>query len=135
MVEDLSPFWVEVARDQHEPVVIVHGELDLANGPHLQQRLQDLADSTVGDIVVDLADVRYIDSTGLAALLEASDRLVRTGRRLSVLNPSAQVIRLLEICGVAHLGYVGPLNGDEHRPPAAAPSTTGAFPQIFQAER
>ena len=134
MAEELSPFWVEVARDQHEPVVIVHGELDLANGPHLRQRLAELSNSTVGNIVVDLADVRYIDSTGLAALLDASDRLVRTGRRLSVLNPSAQVSRLLEICGVSHLGQLGPLNGDKHRQPAAAPSTPG-LPQFFKAER
>ena len=120
MSDDLSSFWVEVVRDPHGHVVVVHGELDSATGPHLQMRLEGVFDSSTGDVLVDLADVGYIDSTGLRTLLAAHDRLARIGRHLSVQNPSVQVLRLLEICGVSHLNSVGRLDGDGHRLAASA---------------
>ena len=135
MSDDLVPFWVHVRRDLHAQVVVVHGELDLETAPHLQTRLEALCDSGVGDVWVDLADVGYIDSTGLRALLAAYERLAASGRHLSVQNPSGQVVRLFEICGVSHLNGVGQLKGDGHRPATTrSKESKETLPSVIEAE-
>ena len=103
MSDDLPQFSVEVVHGEDEHVIAVHGEIDLVSGPDLKACIELVIDATEGDILVDLADVDYIDSTGLHILLEAHERMARTGWHLSVQNPSPQVLRLLDICGVCNL--------------------------------
>lgn len=43
-------------------------------------------------VVVDLSDLNSLDEEGLRALVEASDRLARDGRALSVIGPRDEVI-------------------------------------------
>jgi anti-sigma B factor antagonist len=114
MSDDLPEFSVQIVRDEDEQVIVVHGELDLVTGPCLQTRVEGVIESSASNVIIDLADVGYIDSTGLAVLLAAHDRLARTGRHLRVENPSVQVLRLFEICGVRHL--VSPDSADHDAP-------------------
>ncbi len=53
-----------------------------------------------GDVVVEL-DVRMVDSTGLAVLLNALRRLDRAGRRLSVVSTQPSVRRALGLTRLA----------------------------------
>ena len=103
MTDDLPEFFARVALDEVNQLVVVSGELDLVNAAHLGERLDAVIDSTDGDVVVDLANVTFIDSTGLRTVLVARDRLCRSDRTLAVRNPSVQVARLLEICGLCDL--------------------------------
>ena len=121
MPDDQPMFSVCIVRTSLDPSVVVRGELDLVTSPQLQTHLDHVIDSTAGDVVADLADVGYIDSTGLRTLLSAHDRLTQAGRHLSLRNPSVQVIRLLEICGVSDLVGVDDLNGDTPTPTTASP--------------
>ena len=65
MSVDLPEFSVRVAPGEIKQLVVVNGELDLVTAPQLEERLKCVIDSTDGDIVVDLANVTFIDSTGL----------------------------------------------------------------------
>ena len=103
MTDDLPEFFARVALDEVNQLVVVSGELDLVNAAHLGECLDAVIDSTDGDVVVDLANVTFIDSTGLRTVLVARDRLCRSDRTLAVRNPSVQVARLLEICGLCDL--------------------------------
>jgi anti-sigma B factor antagonist len=103
MSHDLPLFAIRVVPGEVDHVIVVAGELDLATGPQLETRLDRVIESTDGDVAVDLADVGYIDSTGLRVLLAAHDRLAQNHRKLAVRNPSVQVVRLLEICGLCNL--------------------------------
>jgi len=53
-----------------------------------------------GPVLLELADVDFIDSSGLATLLNAQGRLTRVGRRLVLIAPSAPVRRLLSAIGL-----------------------------------
>ncbi len=80
--------------------VVVSGEIDLAGAPQLDAALRHaLAIATV--VVLDLAEVKFIDSTGvypiLGAVREAESTDV-TLRVSSMLRP--QVARLFEIAGL-----------------------------------
>lgn len=101
-MSDSQEFAVRIAPDEPH-LVVVDGELDLITASQLKRGIDEVIEATSGDVMVDLAKVSYIDSTSLTVLLAAHDRLAAEGRRLAVVNPSSQVLRLLEICGVCHV--------------------------------
>lgn len=55
-------------------VVTPHGPVDVATAPALGQRLTELQLDDGGPVIVDLDDVEYLDSFGLAVLVEAVRR-------------------------------------------------------------
>jgi anti-sigma B factor antagonist len=77
-----------------------HGELDLATASVLERALLDCArDHSTDTVVVDLADVPFIDASGLRVLREARRRQREADGELLISHPSRQVLRLLEIAG------------------------------------
>lgn len=79
----------------------VAGDIDMAGGPILEevmlQREEELGVS--GDLVVDVAGVQFIDSSGLRSLLAAARRAVARSARLELRAVGPEVIRLFEITG------------------------------------
>jgi len=73
------------------------GELDAYTAPDLGQRIAAAETPTVE---LDLSAVTFLDSSGLAALIEAHQRLTRDSRRLVVVDPSPVVARVLAVSGV-----------------------------------
>lgn len=69
----------------------------------LGQRLTELAETTQQRIAVDLTMVTQVDSTGLEVLVDATERLIRTGRVLVLVSPSETFWEVLEITEVASL--------------------------------
>ena len=86
-----------------EVVVRAAGEIDLATAPEFRERLSALTSVNGHDVMVDLADVSFIDSTGLVALVQARQSLESCGRQLIIVRPSPAVTRVLEIAGLDRL--------------------------------
>lgn len=103
MSADTSPFDVRVLYHESHTVVRVLGEIDLVTAPQLRSYLDDLIADADGAILLDLAEVTYIDSTGLCAVLTADAELKHQGRDLRVVKASVQVRRLFELCGITDL--------------------------------
>jgi anti-sigma B factor antagonist len=86
-------------------IFTVRGELDMNTTPELERKLDDaLADSSAS-ILLDLCACEFIDSTGIALIVRAWQRLDRgasgDGRgRLVLCSNNHQVRRLLKITGV-----------------------------------
>ncbi len=78
-------------------VLSVAGELDVSAAPHLSDRLNELIRTGTGDVVVDLQRVSFVDSTGLAVLLNALRRLTRARRRMGVVIGNSAVRRAFEV--------------------------------------
>jgi anti-anti-sigma factor len=81
-------------------VLTVSGELDLATAPELRKRLETAIDSGTTRIVVDLRDVTFMDSIGLAAVVHARSRLHATGHLALVTTPGSYAQLVLEITGM-----------------------------------
>ena len=81
----------------------VRGEIDMASAPALGERLELLIESGTGNVEVDMSDVTFCDSTGLAALVLAYNHLRARDRVLRVIDPSVPVERLLRIVRLEHL--------------------------------
>jgi len=91
-------------RRDHLCIVRVEGEVDLVSAPKLAEALE-AADEPGCDLVVDLREVGFMDSTGLRVLLQARDRRRREARpalRLE-LTDDGSVARLLDLVGVRAL--------------------------------
>ena len=94
-------------RDLAEGVVQLEvvGELDLAVADQLGLALEE-ARQAGSSVLISLSSCEFIDSTGIAAIIDAWKRLDDDGRRLVVAEPTDQVVRLLEIVGIADRGLV-----------------------------
>ena len=80
-------------------VLSLAGELDLYNAPALREALQDAVARSPERLVVDLAEVTFIDSTALGALVEARSQL-RDGGAFALAAPGLEVRRALEVSGL-----------------------------------
>ncbi len=95
-------FGVRYRRFGAEVVAQVRGEIDCASVPVLAGGLADLIEQQ-GNlvVVVDLAGVSFIDSSGLAVLLRAREVLTRKGGRMVLAGPSASARKVLDITGLS----------------------------------
>lgn len=88
-----------VERTDGAVVVALAGELDLYNAHVVRDALIDAASEAPTRLVVDLSDVKFIDSTALGVLIEARTRM--TNRRAFLLaSPGLETRRALEVSGL-----------------------------------
>jgi anti-sigma B factor antagonist len=83
--------------------VEAEGELDLATAPHLEEILRRELDGGVL-VVLDLSGVRFMDSSGLHAILTMIRAANQDGTRMRIAGAMLpQVKRLIEITGLQHV--------------------------------
>jgi anti-anti-sigma factor len=98
-----APFEVKVGDLEHGVRTIsVRGELDLSTAPELEEPLERVLDSGDGSVLIDLSNCEFIDSTGIALIVRAWQRLDsgETSRSLVICSHNDQVRRVLEITGL-----------------------------------
>ena len=81
-------------------VIAVRGSVDMFGAPELKRRLVEAIDQGVREIVLDLSDAVFLDSTGLGAVLTAHKRLDALGGRLVVVWADSLVGRVFEVTGL-----------------------------------
>ncbi len=81
---------------------MIHGELDIATAPELVDLLARLRYYGHA-VVVDLAEVTFMDSTGLTTLMDAHFQAQRNGWSFSVQRPSPAVRRVFDLAGVGRM--------------------------------
>ena len=101
VAEEWPPFGMTEETLPNGGLVLgVSGELDLATAPVLRERLGIAVDSGVTKILLDLRDVTFMDSIGLAAVLHARSRLLPGGHLALVVAPDSYAELVLEIAGM-----------------------------------
>jgi anti-anti-sigma factor len=89
-----------VAGDYGDGLAL-QGELDLATVPILMESLEEREREDVSVVALDLTELNFLDASGLKAILNAHRRAIRRGERgLSLLNPSHDIRRLLELTAI-----------------------------------
>jgi anti-sigma B factor antagonist len=83
-------------------VVRLGGELDLYNAAQVRAALADACAEAPERVVVDLAEVEFLDSTALGVLIETRTKLVNRGG-LVLAAPGLQTRRALQISGLDKL--------------------------------
>lgn len=80
-------------------VLRIAGQMDISAAPHLRDVLERAAADGSHDVVVDLAEVTFIDCSGLRPLLEARARCGDRFRLSGVTEPVARLLRLTDLDG------------------------------------
>jgi anti-anti-sigma factor len=93
------PFEVRRVDDPLRVVLVLRGELDLATVPLLQEHLHRATRSGAA-VVIDLAGLGFIDSSGLQVLFRADRQLRACDGQLVLLGGSRAVYRVFELAGI-----------------------------------
>jgi anti-sigma B factor antagonist len=93
-------FTVAVTEVEGRSVVTGAGELDVHSAPLLLAKLEPLSQQPNGAIVVDLAAVGFIDSTGLGVLVTTLKHVRESGGTLDVVVSSPRVLKVFALTGL-----------------------------------
>jgi anti-sigma B factor antagonist len=81
-------------------VVEVGGEIDVYTAPSLRERLNDLVAMGEYDIVVDMSEVEFLDSTGLGVLVGGLKRVRSHNGMLRLVCPKEKILKVFRITGL-----------------------------------
>jgi anti-sigma B factor antagonist len=84
-------------------VVRVAGEIDVYTAPVLREELTRLSDAGHNDLVVDLTEVPFMDSTGLGVLVGALKRVKTHGGELSLVIDQEKVLKVFRITALTQV--------------------------------
>lgn len=104
----MATFAVTTETEAGPAIVRVDGELDIAAVPEVRRAIAEAEAIAPDLLVLDLAQVAHLDSSGLRVLLDAANCARERGRRLVIVAPpEGPVGRLLELTLLAdHLDVV-----------------------------
>ena len=93
---------ITASADGDNRLLSVTGEVDVSCADELRAAIDaQIAEGVAGELVIDLAGVPYIDSTGIGVLVGAAHRASEAGVRFSVARPQKNVARVLGLLGVS----------------------------------
>ncbi|MFI1013436.1 STAS domain-containing protein [Streptomyces sp. NPDC020965] len=123
------PLNVYETRQSVWTVLHIDGELDLVSSPEVRRHVHAAVAAGRRDVVLDLSDVVFCDSSGVGVLIAARRLLQSCGGRLRLVLPARGVVegshvnRVLGSLGVRRLfdvyGDTGAATGDEATPLSA----------------
>jgi anti-sigma B factor antagonist len=87
----------EIRTERGVTVVALSGDVDVAQGLGLRDVLGEVLSGPPGPVVVDLAGVRFLDSSGVGLLVTSHRRAAQDGRGFAVSGPGDAVQRTLQL--------------------------------------
>jgi anti-anti-sigma factor len=114
-----------------EAVLALRGEVDLTTAPELAVHIDRAIEQGHRIVVLDLAALEFMDSSGLDVIESSAQRLAQSGGALWIRSPSAMLRRLLTLVGLFYLVRIEPQETVSELPdleryldlPASTPST------------
>jgi anti-anti-sigma factor len=107
-----APLDMEISRTDDRTLIALSGELDAATASYLYDGLAKLEVEDAHNVVLDLAKLTFMDSTGLSVVVTEHTRLKRSGGKLTIFSPSSSIRRLFEITGLTGELDIVPVNGE-----------------------
>ena len=96
----VSGFEVSSSVDPDHAVLALRGELDLSSAPAVEAAVQRAIQLGARQLVLDLRELAFMDSTGLRTVLRADALARAAGARLALVDGSEPVRRVFEMTGM-----------------------------------
>ena len=87
---------IEIERYNNYRVVKLHGEVDLSNSRKIKLEIIKLIKSK-NNIIVDFTDLQYIDSSGMASLVEAFNESKENNTEFHIVNANGSPLQVLQL--------------------------------------
>ncbi len=98
-----SSFSAEVhCFDADAPIVVARGEVDIATAAELSQAMTEAVERSPTRVILDLADVTFMDSSGIKVIVHAQKNLP-AGCQVVLRQPQPAVRMVFEVTGLIDL--------------------------------
>ena len=94
---DLS---LSTRQEGDKTVVVVGGEIDVYTAPKLREQLIDLVSNGSYQLVVDMENVDFLDSTGLGVLVGGLKRVRAHDGSLQLVCTQERILKIFRITGL-----------------------------------
>jgi len=81
-------------------VIHVAGEIDVATAPRLRELLIELISKNSYQLVIDLAQVEFLDSSGVGVLVGAAKRVRANDGSLDLVCTQGRILKVFKITGL-----------------------------------
>ncbi len=96
-MSDASPLKIKIDRNDRQCRVTLAGDVDMGSAPVLRKALLEVIETPFDRLVLDLAGVNYIDSSGVGTIVELRRRTDRSGGDLVLAGLQERVRSVFEI--------------------------------------
>ena len=94
--------WKELA-DEGVHIISLSGDIDLQHSPKMRQLLQSKATQRVPALLLDFSEVKYIDSSGLATLVEYYQKSRSYSGQIALAGLSKRVRSVFELVRLSEI--------------------------------
>jgi anti-anti-sigma factor len=84
-------------QDNKKVTLILSGQINSDTWEELDKQINSLLEKKITAMVIDMADVDFISSAGIGAIIKAKMSLVRRYGDLAMLNPQPQIRKVFDI--------------------------------------
>jgi anti-sigma B factor antagonist len=120
-----EPFTIEIRRVFPDALVVLAGEVDASNVAELYEQFSELIRDGMQRISLHLAEVTFMDSTGLSVLVALQKRTQALGGEFVIFSPSPQLRRLFALASLDSYFTIRPVDrscqGDAPPSPTSTP--------------
>jgi len=105
MVLDLN---VSIREKNNIPIIDLEGEIDVYTYPKLSDALKLVFEKypLTKDLVINLGNVRYIDSTGLGVIANGANQISRlSSGYITVINATPQIRKIFDVSGLISTNF------------------------------
>jgi anti-sigma B factor antagonist len=84
-------------------VITVQGEIDVYTSPRVKETINELIEKENYNLIINLEDVRYIDSTGLGVLIGALKKVREHNGSINLICTNPQIKKIFNITGLVKI--------------------------------
>ena len=99
--------WTECS-DEGMHLIALSGDIDLQHSPKMRQLLQSKANDQVPLLVLDFTEVKYIDSSGLATLVEYYQKSRSYSGKIAMAGLSNRVRSVFDLVRLSEIFLIYP---------------------------
>lgn len=99
---------IDIERKNNTVIIKPLGEIDLHNSPQLRKTLQEVIKNDTAILLIDLEGVSYMDSSGLATLVEAFQHISKQGKKFALFSLQDTVKNIFSIARLDEIFAIYP---------------------------
>ena len=90
---------MKISEEKLNDILIckTEGEININTSPELRKAFDEYIRKGMKKVLIDFSSVTYIDSSGLATLIELLQRLNKIGGKLNIFNVSEKIKNIFEV--------------------------------------
>ncbi len=92
---------IQIKEDLNQTLVVLEGEIDAYTAPKVKEKVAPLLEGYTGELIFDLSNVNYMDSTGLGMFVGFFKTVKANGGVFRLTGLSDRLKRLFDITGLA----------------------------------